>query len=145
MKITFLKHFHVYKMKFTFFESFSCLQNEKNTFLKRFSCLQNQNHVFEANLFSQKWKLRFWSDFHVYKMKFTFSERFLCLQNEKKHVFEAFSSYLQNKKKFELFFNFLTFSFHIFNPICPIDYIFCKWCSGGLIPIRDWMIRDSSI
>ena len=86
LRNTFLNHFFTFTKSIKrVFEEFSCLQNEKKlifeefsflqnekkkkTFLKRFSCLQNENHVFEANLFSQKWKLRFWNIFIFTKWK----------------------------------------------------------------------------
>ena len=95
MKITFLKHFHIYKMN-TCFSSVFQFYNMEKKFWNLF--MLSENHAFETNLFSQKWKSRCWSDFHVVKMKKT------CFWSDF-HVYKIRNAF------FETFFMFKKWNF----------------------------------
>ena len=64
-KNTFLKRFHIYKIKNTFFKSFFFMFKKTKARLEAFSSLQNEKeHVFEAIFKFIAWKPPFWTVFH---------------------------------------------------------------------------------
>ena len=102
--------FHVYKMKITFLECFSSLQNEKK-------------HVFEAIFMFTKWKTRFWSVFHVYKMKKYGVEAFFMFRKLSETLFKS-------RTKIHQMLAAMT-SLLFFSVLIGFRWVCWKWICGG--------------
>ena len=98
-KNSFLKRFSSLQNEKACFEAF-CLQTLKNMFLKRFTSLQNEKPRFWSVFHVYKMrKTRLRSVFHLYKMKNTILKHFSC-QNEKKTLsrLKIFAIYLERAR-----------------------------------------------